>query len=128
MEEYRYIFVSNCIKNSLKLNEEKDLPSEEIYGQTCKSYFISGIEPISGQTVSLTYFYPTDKEYINPALYKNYKDFFYNKVIDKLKSPFYKLIIDMGNYKVTFEVEKIEQINVNFEPAYLLKGIPLKRN
>ncbi len=119
-------YSSSCDENSLTLLSEKDLPSENIYGQLCEGYFISGIDPRGGQPVSLTYFYPEDKEYINPTPYKNYKDFFYNKVIEKMKAPFYKLIMDMGKYTVTFEIEKIESIEVSPDIINLPKNIPIK--
>lgn len=120
------IYSSSCAENSLTLISEKDLPSETIYGQSCKGYFISGIDPRVGQPVSLTYFYPKDKEYVNPALYKNYKDFFYNKAIDKMKAPFYKLVMDMGKYTVTFVIEKIENNKVNSDIINFPTNIPIK--
>jgi len=119
-------YSSSCSENSLTFISEKDLPSENIYGQLCEGYFISGVDPIGGQPVSLTYFYPKDKEYINPALYKDYKDGFYNKVIEKMKAPFYKLIMDMGKYSVTFEIEKIESGTVSSDIINLPTNIPVK--
>ncbi len=119
-------YSSNCSENSLNLVEEKDLPSETISGQLCKGYFISGVDPRGGQLVSLTYYYPLDKEYINPTLYKNYKDFFYNKVIEKTKAPFYKLVMDMGKFIVTFEIEKIESGTISPDLISLPTNIPIK--
>jgi len=104
------IYSSSCSENSLTLTSEKDLPSENINGQSCEGFFISGIDPRGGQPVSMTYFYSKDKEYINPTLYKDYKDGFYDKAIGKMKAPFYKLIMDMEKYTVTYDIEKIEKL------------------
>ncbi|MEO8149638.1 MAG: hypothetical protein ABI723_18510 [Bacteroidia bacterium] len=120
------IYSSNCSENSLTLVEEKDLPGETILGQACNGYFISGVDPRGGQPVSLTYFYPKNKEYINPTLYKNYKDFFYNKVIEKAKAPFYKLVMDMGKYIVTFEIVNIETGLITQEFIKIPTNIPVK--
>lgn len=119
-------YTSNCATNSLILNVEKDLPVEKVYGQLCEGYLISSVEPNSGQKVSVTYFYPKNKEYLNPTFYKNFKDGFYDKVSKKMKSPFYKMIMDMENYIVTFEVEKIEKTIVNPKLLEMPNGIPLK--
>jgi hypothetical protein len=120
------IYSSSCAENSLTLLNEKDLPSENIYGQLCDGYNISGIDSIGRQPVSLTYFYPKDKEYINPILYKDYKDGFYNKVIEKMKAPYYRLIMDMGKYIVTFDIEKIEHTKVNPDNINLPSNIVVK--
>jgi hypothetical protein len=120
------IYSSICSDNSLTLLEEKELAEENLLGQSCKGYFISGLDRKGGQLVSLTYFYPLNKEYINPKLYKNYKDFFYNKIIEKTQAPFYKLIMNMGNYIVTYEIEKIENGIVSSEILNLPANIPIK--
>jgi hypothetical protein len=116
----------NCSENSLTFLSEKDLPGENILGQLCEGYIISGVDPKGGQPVSMTYFYPTDKEYINPTLYKDYKDFFYNKAIEKMKAPYYKLVMDMGKYIVTYDIEKIEESIIDENVINLPTGIPMK--
>jgi hypothetical protein len=121
------IYSSICSINSLSFKEEKDLTNETILGQSCKGYYISGIEPKSNQIVSLSYFYPTENQYINPTLYKNYNDFFYNKVMEKIQAPFYKLKMDMGKYIVNFEIEKIENEVINSDIIELPKNIPVKK-
>jgi len=120
------IFSSSCSENSLTLLEEKDLANETILEQLCSGYFISGVDPKGGQSVSMKYYYPKDKEYINPNLYKEYNDGFYNKVIDKMKAPYYKLIMDMGKYTVTFDIEEIENSNVDSGIFNLPTNFPLK--
>ena len=119
-------FISNCSENNLVLEEEKDLPIEKINGQECEGYFISGIESKSGQKIALKYFYPKNKEYLNPIFYKNFKDGFYNNIIEKIKSPFYKMITETKNYTVIFEIEKIEKTVINPKLIEVPSGIPLK--
>lgn len=121
------IYSFNCIENSLTFLEEKDVPEKSILGEMCKGYNISGFDPIGGQNVSLTYFYPLNKEYINPKLYKNYNDFFYNKVIEKIQAPYYKLIMDMDEHIVIFESEKVENDKISPIIFNLPTHIPIKR-
>ena len=119
-------FTSSCSENSLVLEEEKDLPTEKIYNQECEGFLISGIEPNSGQKVKLKYFFPKNKEYLNPKFYKDFKDGFYNIITEKMKSPFYKMVMEMEKYTVIFEVEKIEKIIINPKLIEIPKGIPIK--
>ncbi|OYU82678.1 MAG: hypothetical protein CFE24_14565 [Flavobacterium sp. BFFFF2] len=118
-------YASSCSVNNLSLEEEKDLPIEKIYGQECEGYFISGTDPKTGQKIILKYFYPENKEYLNPIFYKNFKDGFYDKVTEKMKSPFYKMSVEMENYTVIFEVEKIEKTTVNPKLFEVPSGIPI---
>ncbi len=106
--------------------EISHISNETIMGIECNGYYISGLEPKSGQIATLTYFYPKDKEYINPSFYKNYNDFFYNKVIEKMKSPFYKLIMDMGKYTVTFTIENIGNKIIQEDKFNLPSNIPIQ--
>lgn len=120
------VYSSSSYSNSMTLLNEKTLETEFINGQPCAGYFISAVEPRGGQTVSLTYYYPKHKEYINPELYKRYEDFFYNKVVERIKAPFYKLIMDMGNYVVVFEVEMIETKTIDPTIIKIPDGVPVK--
>ena len=120
------LYSFDCIENSLKLMEEKEIKSKTIMGQKCLGYFISGVDPKSGQPISLSYYYPTNKEYISPSLYENYNDFFYNKIIEKMKAPFYKLIMNMGKYIVTFEIINIQEKEIKKKQFELPPNIPIK--
>ena len=102
------IYASTAAVNSLKFVSEEQLPDENIKGHLCKCYTVWGVITKNRQPVSFTYFYPADKEYIDPDLYKNYNDFLYNKAISKMKAPYYKLIMDMGKYSITLVMESIE--------------------
>ena len=116
----KMVHANSCDKNSLTFVEEKSLPREKIYGDSCQGYFISGNLPESNRIASLSYYYKKQKHHINPKIYKNFNDFFFNKVIQKMQSPYYKLIMDLEVYKVIFEVEKIEKKKVNLS-IFMLK-------
>jgi len=102
------LYAANAAVNNLRFISEKELPGEKIKGVTCKCYLISGIDLKNKQRVSLTYFYPVNKEYINPAPHMSYKDFFFDKVSEKMQAPFYKLIMDMGKYSITLTMDDID--------------------
>lgn len=112
------IHQNSCAKNSLTFVEEKRLAKEKIFNDSCQGYFISGKLPESNRIASLSYYYKRGKNYIDPKLYKDFNDFFFNKVIQKMRSPFYKLIMDLEVYQVIFEVTKIEKkrVAVTLEP------------
>jgi hypothetical protein len=120
------IFATSCAENSLTFISEGTLPAENVIGQLCEGYFIKGIDLKGKQPVSLSYFFPKNKEYINPSLYKRFKEFFYNKVIEKMQAPFYKLIMDMGRYSVTFEVEQIKPGEISTDVVHLPHDFPVK--
>jgi len=94
--------------NNLRFIAEKELPAQMINGLQCRCYTVSGADSRNRQVISLTYFYPEGKEFIDPALYKNYQDFFYDKVIAKIKAPYYRLVMDMGSYSMTLTMLKID--------------------
>lgn len=102
------LYTSSAVVTNLTFVNEEQLPDENLKGQLCKCYAVSAVVTRSKQPVSLTYFYPANKEYIDPELYKNYNDFLYNRVIEKMKAPYYKLIMDMGKYTITLVLISIE--------------------
>lgn len=121
------IYDNSCSKNTLKFVEEKSVSDEKIFGHMCKGYYISGKLPESNRTASLSYYFRKHhREYIDPQLYIKFKDFFFDKVIRKMRSPFYKLIMDLEVYKVIFEIEKIERKSVN-KSVFLIPVLKHKR-
>ncbi len=120
------IKASDCSKNTLIQKEETDKPDETIKGVVCRSYYISGGDARSKQPTSLQYFYPTDKEFVDWKLYANFNDLFYNKVVFKMQAPFYKLIMELSKYTITFELEKIEAKKLTEDPLKFPAGKPVK--
>lgn len=104
---------SSPLNNNTSLVNQKELPSEQILNENCKGYNISMKEPKSGQQISLSYFYPDNDLYINPELYMNFKDGFYNLAMQKMKAPYYKFIMDMGKYEIIYEVEKVDKMRLD---------------
>lgn len=107
------VHCSSPFSNSTSLVNEKELPSEKVLNENCKGYVISMIEQKSGQEISLSYFYPENDLYINPELYTNFKDGFYNIAMQKMKAPYYKFIMDMGKYQIIYEAEKVEKMRLD---------------
>ncbi|MBL7909597.1 MAG: hypothetical protein JNJ41_00915 [Bacteroidia bacterium] len=120
------IKASDCSKNTLIQKEESEKPGETVHGVACKSYYISGGDAKSRQPTGLHYFYPTDKEFIDWKLYSNFNDLFYNKVVFKMQAPFYKLVMELTKYTITFEVEKIEAKKLTEDLIQFPKGKPVK--
>lgn len=120
------IKASDCSKNSLIQKEETEKAEEIINGVNCKSYYISGGDSRSKQPTALHYFYPVDKEFIDWKLYANFNDLFYNKVVFKMQAPFYKLIVDLSKYTLTYEIEKIEAKKLSPDLLKFPAGKPVK--
>ncbi|MDP1800638.1 MAG: hypothetical protein Q8L81_04755 [Bacteroidota bacterium] len=120
------IKASDCSKNTLIQKEETEKPGETIHGVACKSYYISGGDAKSRQPTTLHYFYPTNKEFIDWKLYANFNDLFYNKVVFKMQAPFYKLVMELTKYTITFELEKIEAKKLSEGLLQFPKGKPVK--
>lgn len=101
----------DCSKNTLKLKSETEKPVQTIHGAACKGYCITLVDSNGRppQVATLTYYYPSNKEYIDPSIYKNHNEFFYNKIMNKIQAPYYKYILDMGRYEIEFELVKIEK-------------------
>lgn len=121
------IFSLDANNNGLEFLKEERVKGESINGIKCEGYLISARDLIGGQIITQTFFYPTNKEYIDPNLYRNFKDSFYNKVMNKIQSPYYKLKMDMGDYIVVFSLTEIKQQTLNKKTFELPIGLPIKR-
>lgn len=120
------IYSFNCALNSLDSSNESELPNQVILNEKCSGYMISGKDPKGGQLVSLSYYYPDNKEYINPAPYANFKDFFFDKVSARMQAPYYKLQMNMTSYEVTFEAVTVQEMKTTKSKCELPSGIPIK--
>jgi hypothetical protein len=118
----------DCSENGLNLISEQSLKDTTLFNTICAGYKITGIDPKGGQHVTLTYFYPKNKEYINPQLYSNYNDFFTNKTSQLMKSPYYLLIMDLEYFKLSMSIEKITQEKINLDEYYNLTNSIFKSN
>ncbi len=120
------IFSYSASQNSLVLQSEKEGKEIIINGKKCKSFIVCAEEPQSKQEVKLTYYYPIKGVYLNPENYKNYKDFFLDRVISKTKAPFYKIDMNMTKYILIFEIEKIELKEIGQTDLSVPPNIPIK--
>jgi hypothetical protein len=120
------IYSFSCALNSLDSTNASDLQDQVILNEMCSGYMISGKDSKGGQSVSLSYYYPNNKEYINPAPYANFKDFFFDKITARMQAPYYKLLMNMTSYEVTFEAVAINEMNTTSSKYELPSGIPIK--
>jgi hypothetical protein len=113
-------------ENSLNLLSQNEGQSINIKGKSCKVLNIIGEEPKSKQKVKLTYTYPINAEYLNPNNYRNYKDFFLDKIMAITQAPFYKLEMNMTKYVLVFDLTSIESKPLNLNEFILPKNIFVK--
>jgi hypothetical protein len=52
----------------------------------------------------------------------NFKDAFYNLAMQKMKAPYYKFIMDMGNYEIIYEVEKVDKMSLDKKKIEAIKS------
>lgn len=102
------LLVSKTVENTLMFESQKDLPRQKVFGIDCPGYQINAIDPINAQKLALTYYFPENKEYVDPKNYAYYKDFFYDLVVAKAKAPYYKSILDSNLFTITYEIVTIE--------------------
>ncbi|MBC7425970.1 MAG: hypothetical protein H7321_05495 [Bacteroidia bacterium] len=115
---------TDCSKNTLKFYDENNVSNETINNVICKGFYMTGIDSLAKRKVTLTYFYPEKNEFIDPLFYQKYKIYFYDKVIAKIKGPYYKMIMDTGEYQVTYELVNIEKKQLD-KSIFDLSGIPV---
>ena len=53
-------------------------------------------------------------------------NFSYNKVVFKMQAPFYKLVMELTKYTITFELDKIEAKKLTEDLIQFPKGKPVK--
>jgi hypothetical protein len=64
---------------------------------------------------------------VNPDLYKNHKDSFYDIIYPKTKSHFLMMISDMRDFIITNKAIAVEEIDLPAKLFKLPKGVPLKK-
>lgn len=121
------LFVDDAGVNMLNKLDEHELANTSILNVSCKGFQISGIEPKTKQKAILSYYYPEDKEFLDPKLYAKYKDFFTNRVMKKMQAPYYKLEMNLSYYVVIFELTKINARSVNATEFELPTDIPISK-
>ncbi len=90
------IYHYNVKNQSLDFVSKTTGKSERILGRECDFIQIEGFEPIGKQSVIQKYSY-NGLPYLNPQLFNNFDDFYTNDLIDKAKSPFMKMELDLGD-------------------------------
>ncbi|MFB9054626.1 hypothetical protein ACFFVB_16175 [Formosa undariae] len=109
------IYHYNVSEQTLDFINKTTGQSEKILGKECDYIQIEGFEPNGKQTVIQKYSY-SGFPYIDPELFENFTDFYTNDLIEKAKSPFMKMELDLGDYVVTYTA-------INIEPKKLSENI-----
>jgi len=119
------IYHYNVSEQTLEFVKKSKGRSETILGKECNYLQIEGFEPNGKQSVIQKYIY-NGYPYLDPELFRNFEDFYFNDLIDKAKSPFMKMELDLGDYIVTYTAIKIEQIELNNSIFKIPYNVPLK--
>lgn len=119
------IYHYNVSEQTLNFVAKTSGQSEKILGRECDYIQIEGFEPHGKQRVIQKYSY-SGFPYLNPELFKNFKDFYTNQLIEKAKSPFMKMELDLGDYVVTYTAVKIEQKKLSPNIFKLPNDVPQK--
>ena len=109
------IYHYNVSEQTLDFVNKTTGQSEKILGKECDFIQIEGFEPHGKQTVIQKYSY-SGFPYLDSDLFKNFSDFYTNYLIEKAKSPFMKMELDLGDYVVTYTA-------INIEPKKLKENI-----
>ena len=113
----------NVSEQSLDFVKKTNGKGEEILGKKCDYIEIEAFEPLGKQKV-IQKFYYSGYPYLNPELFKNFEDFYTNDLIEKAKSPFMKMELDLDDYIVTFTAIKIKKKKLSTNIFQIPSDIP----
>jgi len=118
---YHYSALNNSITNfSIKQSDTMN-----ILGYQCQSIIVEGVDPIGNQRVKTKYYYAKEP-YLDASLYKDYNDFYYNKIVAIMKSQYLKMVMDLEDIIVTFEVIEIIPKELKNNVFFISKKTPKK--
>lgn len=107
------LYFYDTSENMLKLlDKKKGETNDEILGQKCSFIEFSGIIPKTKERVRLKFWY-SGKPYLNPNLFKGFKDFYNSEFFKISKSPFLKLILELDYHSEIYTVINIEEKKLN---------------
>ena len=99
--------------------------NDKILDKDCKSLVVEAIDTVGNQRVTQTHYY-SGEPYLDPELFKNYRDFYTYDIFKKTESPFLKLEMDLDGYVVTYTALKIERKKLDEKQFDLPQGFPFK--
>ncbi len=120
------VYHYNASQNNLTNLSIKNADTTTIIGYQCQSIIMIGIDTIGNQQVKTKYYYSYEP-YLDPSLYENYNAFYYNKIVEVIKSQYLKMIMDLEDILVTFEVIEIKPTELKNDVFFIPKKIPKKK-
>ncbi|MFK7747786.1 MAG: hypothetical protein AB8B65_05325 [Kordia sp.] len=116
----------NVNENILTFLSKESGTSEAILNKPSKYILIKGYVAETNEMVHQKFYY-TGFPYLNPALFKNFKEFFLDEILKTSKSPFLKKTLEMDDFIITYTVIKIERKFLSPKIFKLPKNIPQKK-
>ncbi|EZH73546.1 hypothetical protein ATO12_16545 [Aquimarina atlantica] len=119
------IYHYNVSEQALEFVNKTSGKSEQILGKSCDYIQIEGFEPSGKQKVIQKYSY-SGFPYLEPELFKNFKDFYTYDLIKEAKSPFMKMELDLGDFIVIYTAIQIEPKELHQNIFVIPNDIPKK--
>ena len=121
------LYYYNTKENVLKLTNKEVGTSEAISNKPSKYILIEGYIPETGEKIRQKVYY-TGFPYLNPALFKNLKDFFICDLFKTSKSPFLRIEFELDDYIIIYTAVNIERKFLNPKIFKLPQNIPQKKS
>jgi len=121
------LYFNNVKENILKFIDKETGISKPILNKPSKYILIKGYVPETNEMVNQKFYY-TGYPYLDPKLYKNYKEFFMNETLQITKSPFLKLELELDDFTVIYSVISVEKKFLNPKIFKLPPNIPQKKS
>ncbi|MGH1383377.1 hypothetical protein [Kordia sp.] len=121
------LYYYNVQENVLKFVSRESGISDPIFNKLANYITIKGYEPLGDEMVTQKFYY-TGFPYINPELFKNFKEFFSYDFLKTTKSPFLKKVLDLKTFIVTFTAIKVERKFLSPKLFKLPPNIPRKKS
>jgi hypothetical protein len=119
------IYHYNVSEQTLNLVQKTKGTSIKILERDCNFIQIDGIDPLGKQPISQKFYY-SGFPYIDSELFKDYNDFFTYEFLKETKSPFMKMVLDLGDYVITYTAIEVESKKLNSKMFNLPDGNPKK--
>jgi len=121
------LYYYNAKENILKLTSKEQGTSGVFFNKPSKYVTIEGYIPETGENVREKLYY-TGFPYLNPAPYKNLKDFFICDLFNISKSPFVKIELEFDDHIIIYTAVKIEQKFLGPKIFKIPQNIPQKKS
>lgn len=121
------LYYYNVKANILNFISRDTGTSDSILKKPSKYIVTKGHVPETNEMVSQKFYY-TGFPYLDPKLFKNFKDFFTDETLKISKSPFLKLELELNNFIVIYTAISVEKKILNPKIFKLPQNIPRKKS